>query len=225
MSTTQTTRKIEFRPSIPRRLRPIQDQGGSGTGYQRTFPRIALGAALLGAKATDLAALFSVTEPTIYAWRKAHPAFDKAIREGGVYADAQVAASLYKRCIGGMQTTTTVEKRVHRDGEGNLLSTVEIVITETKDVPPDATACWRWLQRRRGWGLEQPVLTVEDVLRLSRAAQEEALRRGFSFRTPEYRAGFADALERSQRRAINRCPECGGIIVDAMPDEDAPATL
>jgi hypothetical protein len=214
MSATQTSRKTDFRPAIPRRLRPIQDQGGRGTGYQRTFPRIALGASLLGAKATDLAQLFDVSEPTIYAWRKAYPAFDKAIREGSQYADAKVAASLYQRAIGLVAITKTTERRVHKDSDGNVLSTTEITVVEERQVPPDANACWRWLQRRRGWGLEQEELTIEDATNLITAAQAEARRRGIDFSKD-----YEEALATAQRRPVERCPECGAPIYDAMPDE------
>jgi hypothetical protein len=213
MAAAQTSRKVEFRPSIPRRLRPVVEQRGPGSGYQRSFPRIALGASLLGATADDLAGLFNVSEPTIYAWRKEHPAFDKALQEGGQYADSLVARALYRRCLGYDTTVTTIETREQHDTDGNLIGTVTRTIVEQKHVPPDATACGRWLHLRRAWFIEEP-FTIQDAFALIRAAQAEAKRRGI-----DYRKNFEAALETAQRRPTERCPECGNLIFDAMPDE------
>jgi hypothetical protein len=110
-------------------------------------------------------------------------------------------------------TITTRETRESRDGDGNLLHVTTVTTTEEKHIPPDRLACWRWLGLRQHW-YGVPQLTVEDILRYARAAKEEALRRGI-----DLKRDFKDALERSQRRAIARCPTCNGIIVDAREDE------
>jgi hypothetical protein len=95
MPTTQVSRKLPPGPAIPRKLQPVEAQRGTGTAYRGEFARTALGAMLLGGTLANLAKLFDVTFETIDNWRRAHPAFRKAIREGGEWADSKVAASLY----------------------------------------------------------------------------------------------------------------------------------
>jgi transposase-like protein len=124
----RTTRTVERstprRPAIPRHLKPIHDQGGPGTAYKHEFARVALGAAILGATIRDLAELFDVSEQTIFNWRREHPAFAKAFREGSRFADANVANAFFRRCVGLTVTATTTVIRETRDAEGQLLRSV-----------------------------------------------------------------------------------------------------
>jgi hypothetical protein len=211
-------------PPAVLRLHRVAVPGKTGTdGYRHEFAGIAKGFALLGATQAAIGDLFGVDEETVRLWKHAHPKFRRALDEGSTYADALVAHAFYKRCIGYDTTITTTERRESRDGAGSLLHITTVTTTEEKHIAPDVGACWRWLGLRQHW-YGVPQLTIEDILRYARAAKEEALRRGLTFHTAGYRAGFADALETAQRRPINRCPECGGIIVDAREDEDAPPT-
>jgi len=56
---------------------------------------------LLGATNDQLAACLGVNVDTIYEWKKVHPEFSEAIKQGGPMADAKVAQSLYKKAVGG----------------------------------------------------------------------------------------------------------------------------
>jgi hypothetical protein len=153
----------------------------------------------------QLAELFDVTEQTISNWQAAHSAFRKAIIEGGRFADSRVAYNLYQRAIGLTVTTTTTETRETRDGDGNLLGTTMITSVETRELPPDPLAAWRWLQRRQRWGLDEPEVTLEDIARVARAARKEAERRGISF------AAAVPLVQREHReRHIPRCRPAAG---------------
>jgi hypothetical protein len=76
---------------------------------------------------------------------------------------------------------------------GPVISENERITEEERYIPADPAAARHWLQVRQGWSIQQPVLTVEDVVRLARAARAEAKRRGITFgdalekvQTPEY---------------------------------------
>jgi hypothetical protein len=205
-------------------LHRVAVPGKRGTdGYRHEFAGIAKGFALLGATQAAIADLFGVNPDTITDWKRAHPKFRRALDEGSKYADALAATSLYRRCLGYDTTITTTERRVHKDADGNVTGTVEITTTEQRHIPPHVGACTHWLHLRRGWNTEAKPLSYKDVLDLIDTARREAQRRGLEFRTAEYRTGFADALETAQRRPAERCPECGSLIFDAMPEE--PITL
>jgi hypothetical protein len=216
MATVQISRKLSSGPAIPRHLRPIQHRRGPGSAYRPEFARIALGASLLGATTTQLAELFSVSEQTVYDWRKAHPAFRKAIQEGSDFADARVAASLYQRCVGLTVTTETREIRKSRDDNGVLISTTEIITTETREIPPDARACQQWLHLRQGWNENgqqaRAEVTVEEVAHIIKLAREEMKRRGLDFKT---------ALHEVQPIPRWRpCPHCGRPMAPEGTDEE-----
>jgi hypothetical protein len=97
----QTTRTIDGKPVIRRKLTPIPGKRGPGTGYRAEFAAVALGFCILGATHVSLAAMFGVDEDTITNWKRAHPAFRKAIEEGSHYADLHVANAFYRLCASG----------------------------------------------------------------------------------------------------------------------------
>jgi hypothetical protein len=147
MPATQAVQKTVNHPPVLR-LHRVAVPGRRGTdGYRNEFADIAKGFALLGATHAAIAELFGVVPDTITDWKRAHPAFRKALDEGGQYADGLVAHALYRRCVGATVTTVTTEKRESRDADGNLTGTVESTITQIKEIPPDPLACWRWLLR------------------------------------------------------------------------------
>jgi hypothetical protein len=185
--------------------------GKSGTdGYRNEYAAIALGFGLLGATHAAIAELLGIDANTITDWKRAHPKFRKALDEGAKYADAFVAAALYKRCVGLTVVTRTTETRTGYDTAGNVTGTVESVTVETKEILPDATACWRWLGLRQRW-YGKPKLTIEEVYAIIEAARAEAKRRGIDFES---------ALPAVQERQIPRCPHCGGPMLRLDEDED-----
>jgi hypothetical protein len=55
---------------------------------------------LLGATNEELAQFFEVSPPTIDNWIATHTEFAEAVRDGRLYADAEIASRLYERGIG-----------------------------------------------------------------------------------------------------------------------------
>lgn len=94
---------------------------------------------LLGATDGDLAKFFDVTEQTINNWKIQFPEFFESLRAGKDVADANVALSLFNRCIG---YTHTAEKIFNNAGE--------VIRAEyTEHYPPDVSAIKVWLYNRQ----------------------------------------------------------------------------
>lgn len=94
---------------------------------------------LLGATNEDMAGFFNVSVETLDNWRKAHPEFLDAIREGKMQADANVGQRLYERAMGFSHPE---EKIFQADGQIIRANTI-------KQYPPDTTAAIFWLKNRR----------------------------------------------------------------------------
>jgi hypothetical protein len=168
---------------VTRRRRRATGHTGPGTLYRRSFARLAHGYAILGATQADLAKLFGVSQRTIESWMVAHREFHEAVVGGREDADARVAASYFQRACGYEVTTRRTETRERRDLAGRVIGTETVTVATEMHVPADTTAAWRWLQLRQGWGMEPPMITVEDVRRVAEAARQEAARRGISIAT------------------------------------------
>ena len=99
---------------------------------------------LLGATLKQTAEFFDITVERLETWRNKHKAFNEALREGSIIADAKVAESLYKRACG---FTHPEDKVFHFQGE-------VVVQTVTKHYPPDTEAAKFWLRvrQREMWG-------------------------------------------------------------------------
>ena len=104
--------------------------------YKTEYVEQAYKLALLGAKDTEIADFFGVTERTITNWKNAHPDFYARLQEGKNVADANVAYSLYNKAIGGIK----IKEITERNG----------VKTETiKELAPDTLAAMYWLNNRQ----------------------------------------------------------------------------
>lgn len=96
---------------------------------------------LLGATDTELADFFGVSEPTINAWKKAHPDFLASLKRGKLDADAQVTNRLFRRALGYSHKAVKIfmpsgaESPVYAD--------------YIERYPPDTTAAIFWLKNRR----------------------------------------------------------------------------
>lgn len=100
---------------------------------------------LLGLTDEELATFFGVTTATLSNWQDRHTSFAAAIASGKEIADAEVAASLFKRATG-----MNVKAQKAFKGKNG-----EVVVAQTiTEIPPDPRAAVHWLaNRRRGrWG-------------------------------------------------------------------------
>lgn len=122
--------------------KPKEEHKPSGrpTDYKEEYNQQAYKLCLLGAKDTELANFFEVSEVTINAWKQKHPTFLKSLREGKQVADAQVANRLYNRACGFKATDTKFATH-----EGLITDSQEYI----KEYPPDTTAAIFWLKNRQ----------------------------------------------------------------------------
>lgn len=113
---------------------------GRPSKYQPQFAEQALKLCRLGAKDTELADFFHVSEQTINAWKDAYPEFLESLKEGKGLADAEVADKLFKRATGYEHTAVKIS--ASPDGKEHITEYVE-------KYPPDTTAAIFWLKNRR----------------------------------------------------------------------------
>lgn len=94
---------------------------------------------LLGYTNAELSSTFRIAERTINRWLKDHESFCQAVHEGREGADAEVAASFFKRATG---YTYPSEKVFQYEGD-IIRAPVEAVVL------PDPGAALNWLKNRQ----------------------------------------------------------------------------
>ena len=113
--------------------------GGRPSEYKESYARIAHSMCLLGATDVELAGAFGVCETTINAWKLAHQEFSEALKAGKMFADANVASSLFNRAMG---YSHPAQKIFNDQGSAMVVDYIE-------RYPPDTTACIFWLKNRQ----------------------------------------------------------------------------
>lgn len=84
---------------------PARKQQGRPTGYRPEYDELAMKACMaFGAKDTELADYFGVTEQTLNNWKHKHPSFFESIKEGREGVDMAVAKRLYDKAQEGDTT-------------------------------------------------------------------------------------------------------------------------
>lgn len=122
--------------------------------YDQRFDEMAYKLCLLGATDEELGDFFYVSEQTINNWKKSFPSFLGSINRGKIQADAEAAASLFKRACGyqftEVKTKEVLTSEVDEDGKevDGEMKTIEVIST-VKEVPPDTGAAFIWLKNRR----------------------------------------------------------------------------
>lgn len=112
---------------------------GRPTLYKEEYNERVYKLCLLGAKDTEIADFFDISEATLNNWKIEYPLFLESIKSGKVDADIKVANSLYNRALGYDQKT---DKIFQFQGEPVIVPTVE-------HVQPDTTAQIFWLKNRQ----------------------------------------------------------------------------
>jgi DNA-binding XRE family transcriptional regulator len=112
---------------------------GRPTSYRAEYAAQALKLCKLGLTDKELAEYFEVSEQTLNAWKKAHPAFLESLKGGKTLADAEVASKLFHRATGYEHQDTDI-----RVIDGQIVQTQII-----KHYPPDTTAAIFWLKNRQ----------------------------------------------------------------------------
>jgi hypothetical protein len=135
-------------PKKPRRAmnqaiaEPIMSPTANETRYGMTLVDLLQQFAKAGMTLPEMAEALEITEPTLNRWIAELPAVKEALKKGREIADAKVAASLYRRAVGGFEQRET---KIVRDAEGNLVGSTETV----RVLPPDPGAISFWLKNRR----------------------------------------------------------------------------
>ena len=73
----------------------------SSSLFQADYAEQARRLCLLGAIDRDLARFFEVSESTINRWKRQHPEFNGALKQGKAAADAEVAEALHAKAVNG----------------------------------------------------------------------------------------------------------------------------
>lgn len=113
---------------------------GRESGYQPDYAdqarRLCM---LLNATDEKLAAYFEIALDTLQLWKREHPAFLYAIKEGRLGADGRVVESLYNRAVG-----MSIPKTHVTSYKGDVILT-DLV----ENLPPDVGAQSMWLRNRQ----------------------------------------------------------------------------
>jgi len=100
-----------------KRRRKPKNKGGRPTKYKAEMNEQAQKLCLLGAKDSELATFFNVSESTVNKWKLDHPKFSESLRAGKGDADAEVASSLYKTALSGNTTAQIFWLKNRRSSE------------------------------------------------------------------------------------------------------------
>ena len=164
----------------------LGNKGGGQKGqYKAEYADLAFNYCLLSADDKDLGRMFDVSEKTINVWKKRHPKFGLALKDGKDKADSKVAKSLFKRAVGYEYDEVTFERvdnKVNlevgvKNGEVCDMKTSDTYKKRivTKKMPADVKAAIHWLNNRQAkhWREKKEVdHSSEIVIKLT---QEEAL--------------------------------------------------
>lgn len=124
------------------------------TKYDDDYPRMAkIACAEGGFTDQKLAHLFDVAKSTINEWKKNHPEFKAALKEGKDFFDTEVVEKAFlKRCTGFAYNETTRKPQITKvlKGDGTEEEKYKMVVTKRvrKMVVPDAKGCMDWLTNR-----------------------------------------------------------------------------
>lgn len=127
---------VAKKPKTAVKARPV----GRHTSYKPEYAQIAYRFCLLGSTDKEMADAFSVSEQTLNAWKTEFPEFLESITRGKVFADAEVAESLFKRATG-----YTAKKVV----TANIAGVISDVKEVNDYVGPDTQAASLWLRNRQ----------------------------------------------------------------------------
>ena len=158
------------RPTLPK----FQQKRAAGRPpiYEPAYCPRAHKLALLGLTDVEIAEQFGISPDTLYEWKTAHPEFSEALRNGKTPADAEMAASFYKRGLGYEQPAVKIFMPAGADAP--------VYAPYMEHYPGDVGAQKSWLFNRQGmhWRDRQPIdvnMSVEH--RIAQMSPEERMAR------------------------------------------------
>lgn len=140
-NTQKPTAKAKAPASTKRTGKTKAETSGVGrpTKYKSDYCAQVVKLCILGATDKEIADFFGVAESTINLWKIEYSEFSESIKRGKIEADANVAASLFKRAIGFS----------HDDEKIFIDNGKPIRVKTKKQYPPDATSAIFWLKNRQ----------------------------------------------------------------------------
>jgi hypothetical protein len=127
--------------------------GRRGVYDSESTPQRAYEIMRMGLTERELAIALGVNHSTIDYWKKAHPEFVEAIKQGGSMVDDYVEQALFHRAIGYSHRETKFFKIpvTNYAPDGTILNTTYKIITvdTERHYPPDPTSAIFWLKNRR----------------------------------------------------------------------------
>lgn len=130
--------RTKFNGKFTRKSPPARKKPGPKTTFKPDIALKAYKMALYGMTEKEMCALLGVGVNTWEKWKRDHPILPEKLHKGKTPADCEVAAALYKRCVG-----FEVDD-VHITVVKGELMTVPI----KKYIPPDTKAIQMWLSNR-----------------------------------------------------------------------------
>lgn len=125
-----------------------ENKVGRPSKYDKDYhPKKVVGYCLLGLTDEQIAGVFDIAVSTLYEWKKEYPEFSEAIKSGKEEADVKIAASLYKRALGGkekVQKAFKLRETINGVGSKERIEVVE----EEIFIPSDTGAAIFWLKNR-----------------------------------------------------------------------------
>ena len=120
-----------------------KDRRGGKNGNEKQwndrFIQMAFPLAKTGLIDKQIADVFGVSVKTLNRWKKLHPEFESALKNGKIFANENVVEALYKRATGYSHPETHISVY-----QGKVIKT-----PLTKHYAPDTTACIFWLKNRQ----------------------------------------------------------------------------
>lgn len=118
----------------------VRHPGGRPSLYRPEYAEQARRLCMLGATDAEMADFFGVGISTLKRWKEAgHPEFRTALKEGKLYADANVARSLYRSGCGYSHEAVKIF----------LYEGSPVAVPYVEHHPPNATSAIFWLKNRR----------------------------------------------------------------------------
>lgn len=147
-----TRTKFDFKKDLPSKEESNYSQWNSGRCHE------AHQLALLGYKDVDIAKVMGINVNTLDLWKRKHPEFKEALKDGKDSADSKAAEGLHLRAVGFW-----IEWDEEEIFKGEVLT-----VHKKKYFPPDPWAASRWLSlRQRGlWTEIQKIETTQTNINI-----------------------------------------------------------
>lgn len=131
---------------VPVKKQAPKNKGGRPSKYKPEYAKQVEKLCILGATVPEVAEFFEVNPDTINEWRKAYPAFRRALDYGRMQADAEIADRLFQRAKGFEHDSEEI--KVIPSGTKGIPASIERVPIR-KIYPPDTAAAIFWLKNRQ----------------------------------------------------------------------------